>query len=98
MKFVTIQTLVSLNVLLILLIYVFDTYVGDLHMEEPRNQEEVEVLDVSCEPCSSSETIDDDDDDDDDKSGEIVEISDEERSPECLESVICLLSTCFSVV
>lgn len=53
---------------------------GDLQIEKPGNQEEVEVLDVSCEPCSSLETIDDDD------NGEIVDIFEEERSPKSLKS------------
>ncbi|KAI3693381.1 hypothetical protein L6452_33216 [Arctium lappa] len=53
---------------------------GGLRIEKTGNQEEVEILDVPCEPCSSLETVDDD------RNGEIVEISDEERSPQCLKS------------
>ncbi|KAI7735338.1 hypothetical protein M8C21_029755 [Ambrosia artemisiifolia] len=47
---------------------------GVLENEKPENQEEMAVLDGSCEPCSRSEGTD-----------EIVDASDEERSPKCLK-------------
>ncbi|KAJ0717502.1 hypothetical protein HanPI659440_Chr13g0524121 [Helianthus annuus] len=48
---------------------------GVLEIEKPENEEETAVLDGSCEPCSPSERTD-----------EIVDVSDEERSPKCLKS------------
>ncbi|KAI3829239.1 hypothetical protein L1987_03356 [Smallanthus sonchifolius] len=47
---------------------------GLLEIEKSENQEEMAVLDCSCEPCSPSERMD-----------EIVDVSNEERSPKCLK-------------
>ncbi|KAD6453225.1 hypothetical protein R6Q59_014983 [Mikania micrantha] len=45
-----------------------------LEIEKTENQKEMVVLDDSCEPCSSSERMD-----------EFVDVSDEERSTQCLK-------------
>lgn len=60
----------------------FGSFVEAIEIEKPQTQEEMEVMDVFCEQCSSSESANDE------QHSENVEVLDEERSPEFSTSVI----------